>query len=357
MAASTLSAAAFCNTVSAEEMKHGEMLAQINQQSEMDHAQHNMEAAHVHHTHKTGDWMFEYRFMRMNQSGMLQGQKSVSPESLLFNPEYTDEEGNLRDNVPTDMIMDMHMVMAMYSFTDKMTWMVMANYLANEMDMIMQMPPGDSMGMDGGDMDMAEGMTEPMFMESSGLGDTQIAVMYKLDEYLLFNPLLTVMLNLPTGSIDETDANGNVLPYDMQLGSGSYDLQPSFTMSNTVRNWDFGYELSYLYRLCDNKENYNLGNKYRIQGWTRHRLGERAKVRFAINYNNWEKIQGRDERLNDNTDNYGGMRADFVAGISYDFAFGLTINGQYSIPFHQDLNGIQMETDNIVELAAQYMIM
>ena len=336
----------------------------------MDHSQHTghdmSQDAHVHHGHGAGMWMFEYRFMRMYQEGLQQGTESISPEDFLAQSaagRWVNADGGEIMAAGTDMTMDMHMFMAMYSFTDKLTFMVMANYLANEMNMIMTpmemgdgAGTGDGMDMGGDFMPMASHY-DTMYMESAGLGDTQLAMMYKLDNYLLYNPLLTLGVNLPTGSIDEASETGVVLPYEMQLGSGSYDLLAAFGISNKWDDWQAGTEASYLWRTCDNDQGYRLGDRWTMEGFVKYQLRTKTTLRTAVKYADWGKIQGRDKRLSDNPDYYGGMRADLWLGVSQELAGGFTAEAHYSVPLHQKLNGVQMPVEWQMQLALGWMWM
>lgn len=317
-------------------------------------ATNNSETTSVHSMRHAGMWMFEYRYMSMVQDGILNNMKQIDPLSLLHNPNYLDANGNQVDSIGTDMTMDMHMFMAMYDVTSKFSLMVMGNYLVNSMNMTMQMMPGEPY--------------EPMTMETSGIGDTQVAAMFKLDDYLLYNPWFTLTVSLPTGSIDETYTttmmmDGEMMeqelvqPYDMQLGSGTYDITPSLSMSNRIGPWQLGYEMSYLWRTHDNVENYRWGNRFKVDGWTKYTFPSRTIARVGIVHANWSGIDGRDTRISTNTANYGGQRTDLSLGVAQELPGGFTVEGRYARPIHQSLDGFQMETDAVWELALQWMYM
>lgn len=317
------------------------------------------ETTSVHSMRHAGMWMFEYRYMSMVQEGILNNMKQIDPLSLLNNPNYVDENGDMVDSIGTDMTMDMHMFMAMYDVTSKFSLMIMGNYLVNSMNMTMDM----------GVMDGVQ-MYDTMVMETSGIGDTQIAAMFKLDDYLLYNPWFTLTVSLPTGSIDETytmsmppmdgmpmEEETLVQPYDMQLGSGTYDITPSLSMSNRIGPWQLGYEMSYLWRTHDNVENYRWGDRFKVDGWTKYTFPSRTIARVGVVYANWGGIEGRDTRISTNTTNYGGQRTDLSLGLAQELPGGFTVEGRYALPIHQSLDGFQMETDAVWELALQWMYM
>jgi hypothetical protein len=313
-------------------------------------------SGHVHqHTHDDSMWMIEYHYMRMNQDGLLAGTQSIKPQTVLdqaaMTGKWTYADGTPLDMVAENMTMDMHMFMLMYAPTSKVTLMGMLNYLDNNMDMLMRM-----------DMDMGGGMpmaTMPMYstmsMSSSGLGDTQLQLSYKLDDYLLFNPLLTLGVSLPTGSIDEKNSNGAYLPYNMQLGSGSYDILASYGMSNRWQRWHFGGDASYLWHTAHNSHSYSLGDKWTAQGFLKYHFPSNTTIETAVKYNGWSKIDGRDERIRENPNYYGGTRTDFWLAINQDLPRGFALQGRFGIPMYQKLNGVQSETDWIAEFAASWM--
>lgn len=334
---------------------------------ETDHSQHVQpvtsptpapEATPTHHGGDAGMFMIEYRFMSMFQQGLLEGTKSITPETVLQQAQDTgrwvDANGEPLMSIGTEMTMNMHMFMVMYAPTDKLTLMAMSNILSNSMTMLML--PMNEMG-DNGLMPM-QTITEwsSMEMASSGLGDTQVALTYKLDDYVLFDPLLTVGVNLPTGDIDQADATG-VLPYDMQLGSGTYDFLIGYGMGNMWESWHFGADARYLWRSCDNVQGYNLGDRYSIEGYIKYHLSTGTTLRASVKHETWDKVQGRDLRIDDNPNYYGGMRSDMWVGVKQELFFGLYADFHFGFPLHQKLDEVQMKTDWQMQAAVGWMWM
>jgi len=72
------------------------------------------------HTHNAGEWMFSYRFMRMEMDGNKIGHRSVSPDYIVNNiPNPCGAMPATLRVVPLKMTMDMHMFGAMYAPTDR----------------------------------------------------------------------------------------------------------------------------------------------------------------------------------------------------------------------------------------------
>ena len=105
----------------------------------------------ISHTHIKGEWMLSYRYMNMTMEN-----EEAGAMTLVWNGYGMD---------PLNMRMDMHMLMVMYGLTNKLTLMAMFSYNTNVMHMFMW--PGSI-------------HTHSMKMQSSGIGDVKLNVLYKL---------------------------------------------------------------------------------------------------------------------------------------------------------------------------------
>lgn len=314
-----------------------------NHGSETEHHQtHEMtgtQSTHVHHMHNEGMWMIEYNYMRMNMRGLRAGSSEVSPEdALVLSP-----DGRTYTMVPTEMAMEMHMAMVMYSFSSRLSAMAMVNYLDNDMDMIMT------------------GM--PMNMTSTGLGDTEIGLMYAFEPQSQWNVVGSLGLSIPTGSIDEknvTSGNAVVLPYGMQLGSGTFDLKPSVNASLKRNAWEWGAQGIYTVRLGDNDEDYNLGDRLELTGYAKYAVNAGVTLRAALTYHDWKSIEGEDKRINDLSSspnvpaNYGGTRIDGSLGVLLMVGDHM-VGAEFAAPIEQDLNGLQMNLKSTTSITYMYM--
>jgi|GEM_PF-4937461 len=82
------------------------------------------------HIHPRGEWMIGYHFMHVYQAGLMDGSDSVSKEHTYSS---TANGGYGYHNAPRDMRMDMHMIEVMRGVTDRLTVMVMAQYISMAM--------------------------------------------------------------------------------------------------------------------------------------------------------------------------------------------------------------------------------
>ncbi len=356
-------------SVAAEEMSH-EHHEHMQHQEHVTHAGQGPHGSHIHHQHGKGAFMFELRYMSMDMEGLLDGTDSVGTKEI--SGAQMTPMGPMKDPrfpymmAPTKMTMDMIMGMAMYGFTDKVTGMLMVNYLSNEMDMIMHMYMPTNMPM--GDMTGS--------MDTSGIGDTRVAAMYTVNQQWTG----TLGLSVPTGSIDEkvdmimTGTNlmgmpmpptknlGMQAPYAMQLGSGTYDLIPSVTYKDEADTHGWGAQLEYTYRIGTNDNEYSLGDKAELTAWFAQKLGSHLHFTGRLDYLNWQRIEGQDPKINpmmaptSDPQATGGQRLDVLVGFTGVFG-GHRIGLEVGKPIYQDLNGPQMETDVIYTLGYQFMMM
>ena len=332
------------------------------------HSEAATAGGHLHHGHGKGGWMFEYRFMRMDMDGLLQGSDGVTTTDVSGMamagmgtgqtcPGTTMElaVGKLSCMAPSNMTMDMHMVMGMYGVSDQVTLMVMFNYLQNDMGMVMHMPTG---------------MTMAGEMSTSGSGDTVIGAMYKVDN----NLTASLDISIPTGATDEMTlmkmANGTETamraPYAMQLGSGTVDAMPSLTYTVTGKQLTYGAQGTYTLRTGENDEGYTLGNRLEVSGFMKAMVNNNLMLTGRLTYQDWDKIDGVDPMLdmgmmklrnftNDAT-NSGGSRTDLSFGAGLGMGNHL-LGMEVSTPIQQSLDGTQMKTQSIINFNYQYMMM
>ena len=311
----------------------------------------------IYHTHPAGMWMVSYKYMHMDMDGFRDGTDDVGLDRVGFMRHLPYEYMM----IPTSMTMDMHMLMLMYGITDRFTVMGMGSYLENAMDMLMDMGPLMGIGRDAP-------------MRTDGFGDTELRAMYKLNHGIV----ASLGLSLPTGDIDQTTKMMGWefrAPYDMQLGSGSYDLKPALTYSGLSADaqWNWGGQAMYTWHTADNDNDYRLGDTVKVNSWLQRAFGPAASwVRLA--FNNTDRIHGRDpeiQKLLYHADpaepmrwaptpaadpaNYGGQRLDGAIGVSCRIGRPWSVGVEGGVPLYQDLNGVQMKTEWFLTAGAQAM--
>lgn len=295
------------------------------------------------HIHNRGDWMLDYSYMSMSMDGMRGGTRSSATSEVLESYMVS----------PLNMMMDMHMLMAMYAPSNELTLMFMLNVIDKEMEL--------------------ETRAGNVFTtKSSGLGDITASVNYaigKSDTH--FGELeysATVGISFPTGSIDEEDfvmaMNQNVqLPYPMQLGSGTYDVIVGGAYTFFSPNWYWGGQVLLTLRTQENKNHYRLGNRTDLKLWINRSLGDSLSVNLRIDAYSLDNIHGQDEDLNPmmspTADPNSAAKQVANASLGLDLYLPGTQSNEYRMgfsfgkPIYQDFDGLQLETDQIIKINVQ----
>ena len=310
------------------------------------------------HIHKQGEWMASYRFQHMSMEGNRIGTTKVSPEFIVTNVANRFSPPATLRVVPTKMTMNMHMLGTMYAPSDWLTLMFMGMYMEKSMNHIT---------FQGG-----TGITRrgTFTTTSNGMGDIKIAGMFKLSKNNTHKIHLNAGVSLPTGDTSKRDtiltpagARSNViLPYGMQLGSGTFDLLPGVTYTGKLDKVSWGVQYMGIFRINDHK-GYSLGDIREVTSWLSYQLQPAISVSARAAYKHEDRIDGIDERISlpvqtADPDKYGGDTVNLYFGLNLAGQTGILqghrVALEAAIPIHQDLNGPQMESDCVVTIGWQY---
>ncbi|PBQ30419.1 hypothetical protein CNR22_01110 [Sphingobacteriaceae bacterium] len=295
----------------------------------------------ISHVHNKKEWMISYRYMAMGMAGIHKGNQEVNKGEVL----------ETYQAFPDRMQMNMHMLMAMYGISNKLTTMVMFQYNSNYMEMTMP---------------VAKNMHHHA-MSSSGIGDTRLYALYALVKKTSSQLNLSAGLNLPSGSLHAKGEAGSAmfpgrrLPYNMQLGSGTIDLLPGMTYLAVKNKISYSAQASGVIRTAYNDLHYKLGNEFSINAWGAWQWLPFAATSLRLEATKAGKIKGSDSSLNmyedlsANPANYGGTRAFVYLGSSLQFKQGFLkknrFGAEYGLPFYQKMKGVQMITTHALFLS------
>ncbi len=299
----------------------------------------------IGHVHEKGTWKFAYRYMNTMMKNNLSGTEKIDDNAVFNN--YIMSSQSMR--------MDMHMIMAMYGFSDKFSVMLMLNY--NVLSMNMSALPG-TMTMNAAAMSVTDANSDKMTTKTSGLGDTKLYAVYTLLNHNFHHLFLSAGLNIPSGNIRMKGAWDNLmypglrLPYMMQMGSGSLDFMPAVTYLLKKNKAAFSMQASSVIRPFNNSLNYHLGNEIAFNCWGAYKFLPwiSASLRMEGNYSG--SISGRDEQqravMEPAADavNYGGENICSYAGVNFylnrTFLNNSKFTIEYGMPVYQNVNGIQL---------------
>ncbi len=324
------------------------------------------------HTHAEGEMMVSYRFMQMQMEGLQDNKQELSLDEFLASDNCSGPAGC---SYADEMTMDMHMFGFMYAPSNATTLVAMLNYLENSMDMTMKMGNMGTMNamtgmsamnampsMEG--MNMAQPMK--MKMKSSGLGDTKLGALHNIYQSENAKLHLNLMVSLPTGSIDEESESGmrkgKRLAYMMQLGSGSYDFEPGITWNQQFESFSYGAQAKAVLRLNDNKHDYRLGDRYKIQSWVQVPFLDHFAASARLAWEQWGDIDGEDIEIGQmkaknplaNPDNAGMDLLSAGLGLTATVGDHHRIAAEYIVPIDQKANGLQMTREESAVIAWQW---
>jgi len=304
------------------------------------------------HMHEKGEWMVSYRFMSMSMSGNLNGRDDMSDEEIVTTVENRFGTPPTLRVVPQDMTTDMHMLGAMYAPNDNFTLMAMLPYIDKDMRLTTYQGVAGANVL--GDFNS----------KASGVGDLKVGSLIRVFDDNTHHVHVNAMVSLPTGSIDESGSVlaptgatiASRLPYAMQLGSGTYDLMPGITYTGKSNSLTWGAQYSGTFRQGDNSEGYTLGDENKVNLWWQYEFVPSFSASAGLEYFDSDSIDGIDDAIalpvqTADPDNYGRTVHSLKVGVNWVQQQGALRNTrvalEYSKPIKQEVNGIQMEMDNM----------
>ncbi len=290
------------------------------------------------HRLAAGRGMLGYRLMQQQAQGDLYAGQLAVTDAAVVASACAPERCAL---APERMQMQMQMLELMYAPSAELTLMLMPQFV--NMDMRLRQ-------LDGADASSAHQHHFNASHQTGGLGDTLLAAYW----HGATPWQVGLGLSLPTGSVQERlrplagQAQGNLSHYDMQLGSGTWDLWPSVSYQTDA----WGMQVQGVWRLQDrNASGYRLGHGWSATAW--HTWPLATQVQFSLRgvYTVQGALKGEAATAGagpmDFASNTGGRFADLGLGISSQWG-GLQLGLEYLHPVWSDFNGVQLERSGSV---------
>jgi hypothetical protein len=301
-----------------------------------------------------GDFMAALTLMGTRQAGgFRKGTHGVDDASL--KADGCDANGCLV--APSWMNASMYMLELMYAPLDWLTLMVMPTYMNMSMQSrgLLTAQEQASLPPDVQAMYLHHTSHEH---SSGGIGDTGLYAMFRLFDGGAQRAHLSLGVTAPTGDVsvklrDTHQIDAGFDHYGMQLGSGTWDFNPSVTYQASLNPWFFGAQASAVVRMQDrNASGYALGNVFQATAWAGCTSDEGFSVTLRGVYTQQGAIRGAYNgtfyQLSplDYRSNYGGRFWDVGLGASYTFNGTLAGNRlavEWLQPVADDFNGYQLE--------------
>jgi hypothetical protein len=300
------------------------------------------------HVHEAGEWMLSYRFAHMRMAGNRDRTQDVSRAEIL-NPPGTDFQV-----APTEMDMEMHMFGLMYAPHEKLTLMAMLPLVRKEMDHVT--------------------VTGGRFTtKTDGVGDFRLMGLIRLFQGERHQAHFNAGLSFPTGSFDEKDdlpTGRNILPYPMQIGSGTWDLIPGVTYQGHASWLSWGAQALGTIRTGRNSRGYRLGDRVDLTTWVALPLTDWVSLSARAAWQWQDNITGRDRTLNTVSapmmptvptafpDRRGGHRLELLGGFNFYLPLGPLGKHRFALeagaPVYEWVYGPQLETDWRVVVGWQF---
>ena len=307
-----------------------------------------------------GDVMMNYRFQTMNQSGQM-----IDKDGRVHDAQVVSQACNpeLCRYVPSEMNMQMYMLDLMYAPKDWLTLMVMPQLMS--MNMTFRDLDGRPLPNPGEHEHAGSGGHR-----SGGFGDTVIAALARLPQGRLANWHAGLGLSIPTGKVDLElrrmfKVDGGLMHFDMQTGSGTWDLLPSLTYSAMRDQWSFGAQWSAIHRLgAKNASGYRLGDQQQLSTWLGYTATPALNFTARGTYTYREKVDGDFNAYNarlgpmDYPNNQGGSLLEAGFGASYTIPTNTLAGSQVSlewlVPLHESPFGVQLEREPTLNASWTY---
>ncbi len=152
-------------------------------------------------------------------------------------------------------------------------------------------------------------------------------------------------LSLPVGSIDEKNPKnpGTRYPYNMQMGSGTYDFLLGVTPLYLTSTYQLGSRLSTIVRTGDRNDNgYRLGNQYRLDAWSDFPLKNGLVPRIVGYYKYKDAIEGQDSSFGRFSFvefyHHSQINWDISAALKYAYSYSsdVSFSAEAGLPLAQD---------------------
>jgi hypothetical protein len=279
-----------------------------------------------------------YSFDQMQRKGMLIGDNQVSPSEVLsdsFNP---------YDRTPRRLEVTTHTIALAYAPHPRATLVFEVPFLLKKLQ------TRDDQGR----------VTQE---QTQGIGDIGIALVVPFIRKGNESSQLHIGFDFPTGAIrrggDETR-----LPFDSQMGNGSYDFEWGWTYRGETDWFSWGGQATGRHPLKRNGLRYRVGSRFEISGWGAVGLPAGMSTSLRVGWRKQNNTQVPDGQfvggtINDPSDNpkaRGGYQIMLSPGLTVELPQlgNQRIAVEFDIPVYQHLDGPQLKEQWSVKAGWQW---
>jgi hypothetical protein len=280
-----------------------------------------------------------YSWERLRGQGMMAGDNRVSTEYVRATPPlglgYTQN--------PRSLEVTVHTVQVAYAPHPRVTLIAEVPFLQKELETV------DAAGL------RSEKQTE-------GVGDVGFAILVPFIRKGTQSTQVHIGFDAPTGAY-RRGGDDMRLPYDSQIGNGTWDFEWGWTYRGSHKRWSWGGQAIGRHPMSRNGVNYREGSRFWGTLWTGVRVFSGVSTSLRMEWRKQNNIEGFDRTLRpgfDPSENHkarGGERITVSPGLSLDIPQlnGQRISIEAGIPVYQRLDGPQLKQNWTLKTAWQWV--
>jgi len=199
--------------------------------------------------------------------------------------------------------------------------------------------------------------------QTDGLGDVQFALVVPFIQKGRESSHVHIAFDVPSGDYREEDGDGRRLPYDSQLGNGTFDFEWGWTYRGEIGWLAWGGQAVGRHPLGENGLDYREGSRFEASLWSSVRIFDGLSGSLRVQWQKQNNLSGRDhgfDPISDPAENgkaRGGTRFLIGPGLAWDLpgiARGQRLALELAVPVHQDVDGPQLEQDWVLTSGWQW---
>lgn len=269
-----------------------------------------------------GQMRLAYSFERIRSREIFVGSRDRTQSEILI---------GFYQQAPTELDVTLHEFELAYAPHSRVTLVVSLPFVEKELQRL----------------SLTNGRSE---IQTDGVGDLQVSVIVPFIRKGRESSQVHIGVKAPTGSIRRGGDMGR-LPYDLQIGNGTWDLEWGWTYRGERDAFSWGAQFYGVHPVGTNGLHYREGSRFNASMWSAAEIVGGLSVSLRLGAQKQTNIRGFDRSLDlamdgpsSNDKARGGFRVDLSPGLSLEIP---ELNHQrlaieFGIPIHQDLDGPQL---------------
>ncbi|MCA9001951.1 MAG: hypothetical protein KDB61_08515 [Planctomycetes bacterium] len=189
-----------------------------------------------------------------------------------------------------------------------------------------------------------------------GLGDILLGAGVEMSHQDWQRTEFELLVSVPTGSTRAREGSSGspatpLLPYSMQLGGGTYALEPGLTWTHWWSQWSVGTSTHASLPLDRNDQGWNRGDRLEVEAWVSRRIDPFRSLTLGMEYQKQSSVEGMDSGMDPTYDPTldpgltGYQRVYMDLGLHLIAESNNRLAIEFGVPIWQDTEGPQLEGD------------